>query len=275
MRNSDSIYRGQTSQQKQHRSQPNPTPPKPPTPPTQKNTSIYGPNYRKAKRFAMARSDGTCQLCGLRKAEEGHHWTWPDYPSDDEIQGHHITALCKPCHDFATVLRDWVTKHGADLDQLERELKRANNFFAKRGTFSYWLLPKTKKETNVTTHTSRTTKQDPGPAKSAPSSPQDTTQTPTSPQPAPAPAQSALSNPQGTTQTPTPLQPAPAPAQSALSNPQNTTQTTAPVKREPPKSKPETHTPKKKQSSSSCLSVLVAIPTLLGLIAVASAFLAP
>ena len=248
MRNSDPIYRGQTSQQRQHRLQPNPTPPKPPTP---KNTSIYGPNFQKAKRLAMARSDGTCQHCGLRKAEEGHHWTWPDYPSDDEIQGHHITALCKPCHDFATVLRDWITKQGADFDQLDSKLKSANSFFAKRGIFSYWLFPKTKEETNITTHTSRTIKHDSVPARSAPSSPQNTTQ------------------------TPTPTQRAPAPAKSALSNPQNTTQIKAPVKREPQKSKPETHTLKKKQSNSSCLSLLIAIPTLLGLIAKASDFLTP
>lgn len=54
---------------------------------------VYGPNFQKAKRLAIRRSGGKCQFCGLRKAEEGHHWAWPDYPSDENVQGHDITAL--------------------------------------------------------------------------------------------------------------------------------------------------------------------------------------
>ena len=36
-----------------------------------------------------------CQLCGLRPAEEAHHWPWR-YPSDEKIAADHLTALCRP-----------------------------------------------------------------------------------------------------------------------------------------------------------------------------------
>ena len=111
---------------------------------------IYGPNFQKAKRQAIARSGGKCQLCGLRKAEEGHHWAWPNYPSDEKVQGHDITALCKPCHEYASLLRDWVGRKGASLNLLAMDLDNANNFFAKREIFSYWLFPKDEEKTSFT-----------------------------------------------------------------------------------------------------------------------------
>ena len=102
---------------------------------------VYDGNYPKAKRHAFARSSGKCQFCGLRKACEGHHWAWPDYPSGEEVQGHDITALCKTCHELATTFRDWVGRKHADLDQLDKEIAESSNFYEKREAFSYWLFP--------------------------------------------------------------------------------------------------------------------------------------
>lgn len=102
---------------------------------------VYGGNFTKAKRFAIARSDGKCQFCGLREASDGHHWAWPDYPSGEEVQGHDITALCKTCHELATMLRDWVGRKDADFDQLGTQIADCDNFYAKRAAFSLWLYP--------------------------------------------------------------------------------------------------------------------------------------
>lgn len=102
---------------------------------------VYGGNYPKARRLAIARSGGKCQFCGLRKAKEGHHWAWPDYPSGEEVQGHDITALCETCHELATMLRDWIERKHADFDQIAKEFRTANNFYEKREAFSYWLFP--------------------------------------------------------------------------------------------------------------------------------------
>ena len=100
----------------------------------------------------MARSSGKCQLCGLRKAEEGHHWAWPDYPSDEDVQPHDITALCKPCHEFATLLRDWTQRKGASFDALAMGLDSAGSFFEKREIFSYWLFPEDQEKDSYTLH---------------------------------------------------------------------------------------------------------------------------
>lgn len=101
----------------------------------------YGGNFPKAKRLAIARSQGKCQFCGLRKAVEGHHWAWPNYPSGEDVQGHDLTALCKPCHELATVIRDWVERKGANFTDLAEELEACNTFIAKREAFSYWIYP--------------------------------------------------------------------------------------------------------------------------------------
>ena len=116
------------------------------------NKAVYGPNFQKAKRQAIVRSSGKRQLCGLRKAEEGHHWAWPNYPSDEEVQGHDITVLCTPCHEFATVLRDWTQRKGASFDALAIGLNGANSFFEKREVFSYWLFPENQEDESYTLH---------------------------------------------------------------------------------------------------------------------------
>lgn len=114
--------------------------------------SVYGDNFRKARSIAIARSGGKCQLCGIRQAEEGHHWAWPNYPPDDEVQSHDITALCKPCHEYATVLRDWTQRKGADFDMLAMDLDTAKSFFEKREIFSYWLFPEDQAQSSHTYH---------------------------------------------------------------------------------------------------------------------------
>ncbi|MCY4079418.1 MAG: hypothetical protein OXF54_04190 [Caldilineaceae bacterium] len=116
---------------------------------------VYGPGFNKAKRLAMARSGGKCQFCGLRKASEGHHWAWPDYPSDEKIQGHDLTALCTTCHKIATMLRDWVERKDADFDQIASELESANNFYQQRKAFTLWLFPAEEKKTATAVSPSR------------------------------------------------------------------------------------------------------------------------
>ena len=113
---------------------------------------VYDGNYWKARKLAIARSGRKCQFCGMREAKEGHHWAYPksNYPSGDKVQAHDLTALCKPCHDLATVIRDWVGKKNADFDMLALDLADSKSFFEKREIFSYWLFPE---EDEATSHT--------------------------------------------------------------------------------------------------------------------------
>lgn len=105
---------------------------------------IYGGNFQKSKRLAISRSGGKCQFCGLRKAEEGHHWAWPDYPSGEEVQGHDLTALCPTCHELAILLRDWVGRKSASFDEISNKINSATSFYQKREAFSAWLFPEAK-----------------------------------------------------------------------------------------------------------------------------------
>lgn len=104
-------------------------------------SDAYGGNYPKARKLALARSSGKCQFCGLQQAVETHHWAYPNYPSGDKVQGHDLTALCEPCHELATVLRDWVARKDARFVDLARDLNKCNTFVAKREAISYWLYP--------------------------------------------------------------------------------------------------------------------------------------
>ena len=102
---------------------------------------VYSGNFPKARRLAFARSGGKCQFCGLRRAVEAHHWAYPLYPSGQNVQGHDLTALCKPCHELATTMRDWVARKHANFTDLAEELEACNTFIAKREAFSYWIYP--------------------------------------------------------------------------------------------------------------------------------------
>lgn len=117
---------------------------------TQDKKEVYGPNFNKAKKLAIKRSSGKCQFCGLREAREGHHWAW-DYPSDEKVQGHDITALCTTCHELATMLRDWVQRKHADFDEIEKEIEASNSFYQKREAFSYWIFPEEEEAASLET----------------------------------------------------------------------------------------------------------------------------
>ena len=65
---------------------------------------VYGPGYRRARRAAFQRSGGVCQVCGLFPAAEAHHWAWR-YPADADVTANALTALCRRCHRWATLLR--------------------------------------------------------------------------------------------------------------------------------------------------------------------------
>ncbi|MDE0311913.1 MAG: hypothetical protein OXI52_06580 [Caldilineaceae bacterium] len=111
-----------------------------------RDDDVYGGNYPKARRLAFARSSGRCQFCGLREAEEGHHWAFHNYPSENDVQGHDLTALCKTCHELATTMRDWMARKGADIDFLRREIEQCTNFTEKREAISYWFYPEAEDE---------------------------------------------------------------------------------------------------------------------------------
>ena len=104
---------------------------------------VYGGNYPKARRQALARSRGKCQFCGIREARDAHHWAFPrsNYPSGEKVQGHDLTALCKPCHELVGLIRDWVGEKNANFDQLAGELENASSFYRKRQAFSRWFFP--------------------------------------------------------------------------------------------------------------------------------------
>ncbi|MCY3994228.1 MAG: hypothetical protein OXF50_23590 [Caldilineaceae bacterium] len=102
---------------------------------------VYGGNYPKAKGLAFARSSGKCQFCGLREADEAHHWAYYNYPSGADVQGHDLTALCKTCHELATTMRNWMAQDGADIDFLRREIEQCRNRTEKREAISYWFYP--------------------------------------------------------------------------------------------------------------------------------------
>lgn len=102
---------------------------------------VYKGNYQAARQAAFSRSGYKCQFCGLRPAQEAHHWTYAKYPSGKQVRGNDLTALCIPCHILATVLRDWVMKKDANLDTLAFDLEHTKSFYEKREIFSYWLFP--------------------------------------------------------------------------------------------------------------------------------------
>ena len=68
----------------------------------------WHPVYRAARKGAIARSSGMCQLCGLSNATETHHWA-VRYPVEEDTTSDDLTALCDGCHDVATSIR----KHSA------------------------------------------------------------------------------------------------------------------------------------------------------------------
>ena len=71
-----------------------------------KRGAHYDGNYHEARRKAFARSDGICQLCGMKPAQHAHHYALPDaYPDGDDITADDLTALCVSCHSYAGRIR--------------------------------------------------------------------------------------------------------------------------------------------------------------------------
>ena len=101
----------------------------------------YGGNYPEAGKLPLIHLGEECQFCGLQEAVEMHHYAYPDYPSVDEFHEDDLIALCKSCHELATIMRDLVTKKGATFDKLEDELGKCSTPMAKREAFSFWLHP--------------------------------------------------------------------------------------------------------------------------------------
>lgn len=90
------------------------------------------PTYREARRRAIIRSEGWCQFCGLREAEEGHHWRGyksGHYKPEEETMPDELIALCKGCHELATTIRNNYKETTSDnLKTLEwGEIERLNS----------------------------------------------------------------------------------------------------------------------------------------------------
>ena len=65
---------------------------------------VYGNGYQRARSQLFERVSYICQFCGLRRAEEAHHFG-VRYPSDDEVTADDLTAVCRRCHWLATLIR--------------------------------------------------------------------------------------------------------------------------------------------------------------------------
>ena len=58
----------------------------------------FHPNHRRARAGADARSDGSCQGCGMYPATEAHHWA-RCYPRVEDVTADDLTSFCEYCHD--------------------------------------------------------------------------------------------------------------------------------------------------------------------------------
>ena len=70
--------------------------------------NYQNPTHLQAKREAFDRSEGYCQLCGLREATQAHHWRGyrvGSYKPASLTTGDELTALCTSCHEIATFIR--------------------------------------------------------------------------------------------------------------------------------------------------------------------------
>ncbi|MYC36242.1 MAG: hypothetical protein F4X66_04940 [Chloroflexi bacterium] len=72
---------------------------------TKRKYDYFHTQHRAARAQAFARSDGVCQFCGMRDANEGHHWEFWSYKPEKDTTADDLTALCVVCHEIATNLR--------------------------------------------------------------------------------------------------------------------------------------------------------------------------
>ena len=77
---------------------------------------VYREGYEKARAVALKRNP-TCQFCGVHKATQAHHWNQAyAYPLDDSVTPNHLTAVCAPCHQIATAIREYY-RHSSRRDK--------------------------------------------------------------------------------------------------------------------------------------------------------------
>ena len=87
------------------------------------NKDVYGGNYPAARRKAIERSGGVCQLCGRVDATDAHHWAL-QYPDGKDCTENDLTALCAVCHSIATEFRR-VLRAGGNRWQFRRIIQEA------------------------------------------------------------------------------------------------------------------------------------------------------
>ena len=81
------------------------------------------PQYLRSRRESLDRSSGICQFCGQREATDVHHWA-TEYGPEEEVTPEDLTALCQPCHEFATEMRRFV-RVGGSIHQFRRAFSAA------------------------------------------------------------------------------------------------------------------------------------------------------
>ena len=75
------------------------------------NRLYYKGAYKTARKRAIERSAGVCQSCGMRPAEQTHHWAPPGCkPTRYEVSPDDLIALCPACHDMAEEVRHALCK---------------------------------------------------------------------------------------------------------------------------------------------------------------------
>lgn len=103
----------------------------------QKRVDPYEGNYSEARKIAFNRSNGKCQFCGSKDAEEAHHWAL-SYPSGTKVSHNDLTALCKTCHNIATSLRALV-REGVDRNELDADFESAYEDRQKYKMMTHWI----------------------------------------------------------------------------------------------------------------------------------------
>ena len=94
------------------------------------------PTYREARRHALNRSKGCCQFCGLKQADDAHHWrgySERDYLPPEQTTADELIGLCRDCHKIASAIKarfKAIIFKEQDLDRKEKELKERENQIA-------------------------------------------------------------------------------------------------------------------------------------------------
>ena len=91
-----------------------------------KKFDYENPVYLRARSLAFDRSSGWCQFCGIRKAEEAHHWRGyrsGRYKAEEATTADELIALCGFCHGIATAIRkEYLNQRKIIQDRYEKGL---------------------------------------------------------------------------------------------------------------------------------------------------------